>query len=179
MGEWVPYAVIAFVAGALIAAVVVLARRAWRRQVRRFLVQLQARREALRAALDTLERLLRALSEADAATILAFSGPVSEERAAVAEIAARMHLEAQDLSDLALPKDLWPLADALGSAAEALVRAATPIGEGEGEAVLESLARLDLSSARTALGTVDLLLIAVSTEYELADPAVYGGGLYL
>lgn len=176
---WVPYAIIAATAVILAAVTIVLARIAWRRQVRRYLVGLLGRREAIGAALKTADASLKTLAAGSVQDVLAFADPASEERRVISDIAARMKTEAAELGDLALPKALWPLADSLGVAATSLAEQAGGVGDAEGEAVLDALLKLDLEPARAALGASDGHIAAASTAYELTDSAVYGGGLYI
>jgi hypothetical protein len=111
--------------------------------------------------------------------LLAFAEPSSDERSAVAEVASRMRIQAGELADLALPKRLWPLADALGAAATGLADAAAGVGESEGEAVLDALAVLDLRPVRSALASAEEHIGVLAQEYGLTDASVYGGGLYI
>jgi len=176
---WIPYALIAGVALAIAAVTVVVARLAWRRQVRRYVIGLVGRREAIGAALKTADAGVRALASGTIDELLAFAAEGSEERRTFAEIAARMRIETAELVDLALPKKLWPLADALQSAAQSLAEQIGGVGDSTGEAVLDALMALDLEIARTALGEADAHIAAASTEYGLTDSSVYGGGLYI
>ncbi len=176
---WTPYAIIAGVAVVLVALTIVLARLAWRRQVRRYLVGLLGRREAIGAALKTVDGTIGALVEGSVDGLLAFAEEGSEERRVLAEVAARMTMEAAELADLALPKTLWSLADALGAAATSLSEQVGRVGGATGEAVLDALADLDLDASRASFAEADGLIASASTTYDLTDPAVYGGGLYI
>lgn len=177
--EWLPYIVIALVAAVLIAATIVLARLAWRKQVRRYIVGLMGRREALGAALKTVDASVAALSAGTVQDVLAFAEEDSEERRAFVEIGARMRIQEQELEALPLPKSLWELADTLQEAAKVLAAQATGVGEAVGDQALDSVVALDVTSVRASLDAADGLIAALSTEYDLTDPAVYGGGLYI
>jgi hypothetical protein len=177
--EWLPYIIISVVALILIAATVVLARLAWRRQVRMFIVDLLGRREAIGAGLNTVDAVVETLSQGSVPELLLFAQEGSEERRAVSEIAARMRIEASELADLALPKTLWLLADRLGAAAASLAEHAGGVGDSTGEAVLDALLEMDLLPVRTSLQDADAEIVKVSEKYSLADSAVYGGGLYI
>lgn len=176
---WTPYAIIAGISIALAALTVVLARLAWRGQVRRYLMGLLGRREAIGAALKTADVALRTIAGGTVDDVLAFSEDGSEERRAFAEIGERMRIETAELADLALPKKLWPLADSLQAAAGCLAEQVGGVGDSAGEAVLDALLTLDLAPARTALQEADQHIAAASAAYGLTDPAVYGGGLYI
>jgi hypothetical protein len=179
LGEYLPYIVIAVVAAILIAVTVVLARLAWRRQVRRYIVGLLGRREALVAALKMTEATVVDLAAGNDSQLVAFTLPDSEERRALAEVARRMRLETSELANLALPKKLWSLADSLGTAAASLGSETARVGEASGEAVLDALAALDLAGVRESLRVAQDAFDELSEEYGLKDSAVYGGGLYI
>lgn len=179
MQDWLPYVVIGVVAAVLIAATVVFARIAWRRQVRRYIVGLMGRREAIGTALKNIEGTMRVLAQGVVADVLAFSAADSEERHAFADIAARMSIESQEIAELPLPKKLWPLAEALGAAARELADQARRVGEADGDAALDALIALDISGVQRSLGDADGYIATLSTVYDLSDPAVYGGGLYI
>lgn len=174
-----PYLIIAVVALGLIAATVFLARLAWRRQVRRYVVALVGRREAIGAALKSIEAALTQLARSSVRDLVAFAQPESEERRTFAEIGSRMRIETTELAELPLPKQLWPLADALGTAAREIAEQIGRVGDSEGELALDALIALDLTAAKSALLQADGCITEMSTVYDLSDPAVYGGGLYI
>ena len=176
---YVPYIIIGVVAALLIAATVVAARLAWRKQVRRYIVGLVGRAEDIRAGLKALDSVVGGLISGGVEGLLAFAGSDSDERHAVAEIASRMRIASNELAEQPLPKRLWPLADRLGEAAGTLAETASRVGEAEGEAVLDALAELDLRPVRDALAASEEHVAVLAKEYELTDSAVYGGGLYI
>jgi hypothetical protein len=180
LGEYVPYIVIGIVAAVLIAATIVLARLAWRRQVRRYIVGLIGRKEGIVAGVRTLDGVIAALAGGSIDDVLAFAAPDSEDRRVVAEVASRMRMEATELADLPLPKALWTLADELGSAAHSLGVIAGGVGEAPDlEAALDALALLDLSAIRTSLSTAEDEIARLGERYGVTDVSVYGGGLYI
>ena len=179
LGEYLPYVIIVVVASALIAATVVLARLAWRRQVRRYLVALMGRREDIAAALKTVDGVVGALASGSVEDVISFARPDSEERRVVADVASRMRIGADELADLPLPKKLWALADQLGAAAASLALAAAGVGEAEGDAVLDALVALDLTPVRAVLDESAAESARLAELYDLTDAAVYGGGLYI
>ena len=179
LGEYLPYIIIAVVACVAIAVTIVFARLAWRSQVRRYIVALVGRREAVLAALKAFDGVIAELRDGTVQDVLAFAGPGSEERRVIAEIASRMRVEAGELADLPLPKKLWTLADLLGEAAESLAVAAAGVGEAEGDPVLDALGSLDLTPAREGLAAAEGEIERLAEAYDLTDPSVYGGGLYI
>lgn len=179
MQEYVPYIIIGVVAAVLIAGTVVVARIAWHRQVRRYVIALTSHKEAIASALKTADSVIASLAEGDTAQLLEFAGPASEERRTLAEIAERMRIEHDELRDLALPKVLWGFADRLCEAAGLLATQAGSVGEAEGEATLDALLVLDLASVRQ--GLVDAIAEGerVAKVYKVTESSVYGGGLYI
>lgn len=176
---WLPYAIIAAVALALAVVTVVLARLAWRRQARKYLLGLVVRREAIGAALKTIEGSLVGLARGGVDDLIAFTEAGSEERRVFSEVAQRMRIEAAELADLALPKRLWPLADSLQGVADALAAQTAGVGDTEAEAALDGLAALDLAPTKSMLAEADAHIAAAQLVYGPIDPAVYGGGLYI
>ncbi|MHB1135177.1 MAG: hypothetical protein ACYCXR_00015 [Coriobacteriia bacterium] len=179
MQQYVPYIIIGAVAAALIAGTVVAARIAWRKQVGRYIITLTGHREGIASALKAADSVIASLAVGDAERVIAFTGPGSEDRQTLAEIAERMRIEHEELKDIALPKALWKLADMLCASAGLLGDQAASVGETEGEAVLDALLTLDLASVRTRLSDATFEAERVSTVYKVTDPSVYGGGLYI
>lgn len=179
MQEYVPYVVIGAVAAVLIALTVLLARAVWRRQVRHYIVALTGHREAIASALRTTEVVLAALVDDEGDALAAFVASGSDERAALAEIAERMRLEHADLKEIALPKRLWPLADTLCSTAGMLAEESAKVGDAEGESALDALAGLDVARVREALEAASAEIARLAERYDVTDPSVYGGGLYI
>ena len=103
---YVPYIIIGVVAALLIAATVVAARLAWRTQVRRYIVGLVGRAEDIRAGLKALDSVVGGLISGGVEGLLAFAGSDSDERHAVAEIASRMRIASNELTEQPLPKRL-------------------------------------------------------------------------
>jgi hypothetical protein len=175
------YAIIALGAAAAIAAIVVVSIVLWRRQVRRSLIALTGRRAAVTAAYRALEGVFTSLADADAEELTAFAiDPASVHRKALEELHSRMRMQAEELADLPLPKRLWKAADMLGVAAGSLAVETGRVGEASGpEAVLEALGRIDVSGITEALVPAEAEVERLLTEHKVADPAVYGGGLYI
>lgn len=176
--RYLPYVIIAVVAVALIAATIVTARVAWRRQVGRYLLVLTRQKEAVVAALRSTESVLAALASAEPGELLRFAHEDSEERAALAEIGERMRIEADELAALALPKRLWPIADVLGEAASALATQASTLATARGEAALDALGAVDLTSVVDKVDQAERHIEEAAEAYAATD-AVYGGGLYI
>lgn len=158
-----------------------LGRRLYVTQVRRSLLAIVKRREAVRAADRALREVLASLAEAgDAQLVLFATGSSSEERRAVKELEARMRIVADELGAMGLPKRLWRSATLLQDAAEAVLAEAGKVdAQDEAGGVVEALSRIDLTRIDQASGEADEELDGLLDEYGLHDPAVYGGGLYI
>ena len=173
--EYLPFVIIAVVTAGLIAATIVLARLAWRRQVRRYLMDLVGRRDVIGTGLSSAQAVVRTLAESDTDGLVAFAQNDSDERTALSEIAARMSIEASELEAVALPKRLWPLADALGEAARTLAAQTGAVGEATGLDAIDGLAGLDLEVVRAFISRADEEIRSVSEACRLTDPTMYDG----
>jgi hypothetical protein len=172
-------AFVALIAVGVVAAL--LGRFLYLRQVKRSLVRLAGRREGVIAAAKGLELVLEHLLSADDATLSAFANdPASEDRRALEDVASRMRIVADDLHALALPKRLWPVAEAIETAARTIATQAGGVGEAEApDDVLAALAAVRISEINAAMAAADAALDPLLTAFDVRDPAVYGGGLYI
>lgn len=158
-----------------------LGRYLYGRQVRRSLVRLLGRREAILAASKGLELVIEHLlaDEEDALTIFAADAG-SEDRRAVDDVASRMHILADDLHVMALPKRLWPIAEDMERAARLLVEQAGGVGKAETpDAALDALGAIRMQAVREQVSVIDTHLEPLLDAFRVHDPAVYGGGLYI
>jgi hypothetical protein len=179
--EVLVYVIIGVVAVLLIMGISVAAVLLWRRQVRRSLIALIGRREAVVAAYNALEKVFAALAEGDADAITAFAiDSTSVHRKALEELHHRMRIQCDELADVALPKRLWAAADMLGTAAGKLAVETGRVGEaGPPEKVLEVLGKIDVAGISAALRPANEAIDALLEELDIEDPSVYGGGLYI
>jgi hypothetical protein len=171
------------VAGVIIVGALgtLLGRTMYVRQVRRSLVRLIGTREAARAAYRGVEQVLEHLLSADDEALEVFAAdPASEDRRALEELSARMRITADELKVLALPKRLWPAAEALELAARELSSQAGAVGEASvPDAVLDRLADIRVQEIKTRLASADEALETMLETFKVNDPSVYGGGLYI
>ncbi len=174
-------AIVVTVAVILIAGIVVGAVLLWRRQIRRSLIGLIGRREAILAAYRALETVFTSLADGSEQELSEFaSDPESVHRKALEELHARMSLLSEELATLPLPKRLWPAADLLAAGAARIGTEVAKVGSAEGpEAVLRSLGGIDVAGIRAALGPMNTEIDRLLTVNKVVDPAVYGGGLYI
>lgn len=175
------YVIIAVVSLLLIAGIVVASVVLWRRQVRRSLIGLIGRREAVMAAYGALESIFTSLAEADAEELTAFAvDGGSIHRKALEELHSRMRIQAEELSELSLPKRMWRGADLLCGAAGILAVETGKVGEATGpESVLDALGTIDVAGIGKALRPANESIDALLAENGMADATVYGGGLYI
>lgn len=165
-------------AGALVAVVgvVLLGLVAWRRQERRYVVRLVARREAMRAGMRTLAEVVGRLAEDTDEELMSF---VTDERhldrKALVEVSRQQTIMRDELDGLALPKRLWDTADALTTAAAVLASEAGRVGEHAGaDEALTALGQIDLARAREAVRVADAAVHDLCEHFDVEDAAVYG-----
>ncbi|MDO8914703.1 MAG: hypothetical protein Q7W16_01310 [Coriobacteriia bacterium] len=175
------YIIVAVVAILLVAGIVVASVMLWRRQVRRSIIALVGRREAVMAAYRGLESVFTSLAAADADELAAFAtDATSVQRRALEELHARMRIQSEELVELALPKRLWNAADLLGTAAGVLAVETGRVGEAIGpEGVLDALGEVDVAAISAALLPANEEIDVQLAARDIGDPAVYGGGLYI
>jgi hypothetical protein len=175
------YIIIGVAALLLVIGIVISAVVLWRRQLRRSLIALTGRREAVVAAYRALEGVFAALAEGDADEITAFAiDSTSVHRKALDDLHYRMRIQSEELVELALPKRLWNAADLLGTAAGRLAVETGKVGEaGPPEKVLETLGKVDVAGISSALRPANEAIDDLLDQLRIEDPAVYGGGLYI
>jgi hypothetical protein len=178
---WVLYGVVAAVSVLLIAGAVVGGIWLWRRQVRRSLIGLVGRREAIRAAYRGLEAVFTSLAEEPAEELIAFAEkPDNVRRNALEELRGRMAVQVDELENVALPKTAWHGADLLMAAAARLRDEIATISDAPTpDAVLQAVADIDVSSMRSAIADAGVELDRLLHAAKIEDPSVYGGGLYI
>ncbi|MBE0476722.1 MAG: hypothetical protein IBX62_06495 [Coriobacteriia bacterium] len=176
------YVILAAVAAvALAVGGALLVRYGWKRFVRRRVVRLIGRREAVRAGERTLRAVVVRLAEAPDDEIAAFAAdPGDEDRRSLSDVVARMEVQADDLVRMPLPKGLWSAGELLADAAWRLgTEAGRVAGAGGAEEVLERLAGIDLIAVRDAVAAAEAEIVRLEEDHGVEEEAVYGGGLYI
>jgi hypothetical protein len=178
---WVLYGVIAAVSVLVIAGGTIGGIWLWRRQVKRSLVGLVGRREAVRAAYRGLEAVFTSLAEEPAEESIAFAeNRDNVRRKALEELRARMDVQADELQDIALPKTAWHGADLLMAAAGLIRDQISTISDAKTpDAVLQAVADIDVAAMRTSIADAGTELDRLLRGAGVEDPSVYGGGLYI
>ncbi len=155
----------------------------WLSSVHRTLVSLVGRREGILASRRALEAVIFHLAEGDDTGLEEFAlHPESEDRRALAEVAASMEIAVEELDTRALPGSLVPVAEGLADAAFVVYEEAARVGESaEPEEVFEALTAIDLARVSTVFDAADGRLKTACKRYHLDEDeiAVYGGGLYI
>jgi hypothetical protein len=166
----------------IVVALVVGALYGWRAIERRYLLRLISRREAVDAARQALEDVLRRLAEGSDEQLHNFAqDPEALERRTMHEVWVRARILSEELDTMPLPRRLVPAASRLADAAyEVSVEAGKVHDEDTGDLALEALSSIDI----TAIASVfDGARVEISRVCELCsveeDASVYGGGLYL
>ncbi len=152
----------------------------WKLAMRKAIIGLVARREAIAAGRRALEDVVSELAEGSDERMMAFATDSgSENRRSLDDVYHRMTMVADELEVRAVPALMVGTADALGHAARAIADEAAKVERVEPDEVLEGLAAIDLAAVSTALEDADEVLRAVSEVYGVEEAAVYGGGLYI
>ena len=153
----------------------------WHRASRRYLVRLIGRSENIIASKRTLESVIQHLADESAESIMEFAeDPESVDRKALLEITQGMAIVADELWTMPLPKHLWPVGEALGDAAATIGEESGRIHDlMEADEVLSALGEVDLGKVAKEHDRAQELVREACTYYDVADAAVYGGGLYI
>lgn len=153
----------------------------WKAYIRRRLLRLVVRTEAIEAAGQALMETVARLAEGDDEVLAEFAGdPESSERRALHEVSTRAHLIAYELDRMPLPRSLITVAEALADAAVVIDTEAARVSDVhiDGPA-LDALASVDLTRVGAYMTSARNRLSDECTTHGLDDMAVYGGGLYL
>jgi hypothetical protein len=177
---WI-YVIIGVVAVLLIVGIVIGAIVLWKRQVKRSLISLTGRREAIIAAYKALEMVFTALADGTAEELAEFAtDPMSVHRKALEELHTRMAMQSEELATLPLPKSLWHAADLLAAAASKLAKEVGRVGEADSpEAVLNALGEIDVAGIRATITPMTEEIERQLAVQKISDPSVYGGGMYI
>jgi hypothetical protein len=181
VATWQVITIVVVVAVLLIAGIVIGSLLLWRRQVRRSLITLTSRREAVLAAYRALETVFTSLASGSTEELAAFAAdPGSVHRKALEELHTRMVMASEELSAMPLPRKLWASADLIATSATKVASEVAKVGQAsDPEAVLKALGDIDVSGIRSTLAPMNAEMDRLLTEHGIADPSVYGGGLYL
>lgn len=181
MPDWVWYTIGGLGAAAFLAGGVLFVLVSWHAQVRRYVVRLVGRREAVRAGYKSLSETLVRLAEADDEGLMVFAQDAEQlDRRVLAEVARQQEILRDELAVMALPRSLVPAAEALSAAAGAVGREAGRVGEHMGaDETLAGLACVDLIAAGDAVRAAEAAMHVVSEAHGVEEAAVYGGGLYI
>jgi hypothetical protein len=177
---WGWFAIAAGAAAGILLAAWML-RRLWVSRARRQAVVLYGRAQGVAAAIRSLEGIMQRLEKADDASYAAFvRDPQSDDRRALAELAHRMGIVADDLEHTALPKMLWDVADRLEGVARQVADEAGRVGDADtSEAVLDAVDKIRLADIEGRFEHAASELDAQMRTLGVKEASVYGGGLYI
>ncbi len=177
------WATIAMVAGgtALLVGVGAAGVLAWRTFVRRRLLRLVAKAEAVGASAKALADVLVRLAEASDEALEEFAcDPESSERRALHEVTVRATMLTEELDRMPLPRGLIVLAEELGDAAYVVARESGRVNDQAlGAEALDELSSVDLAAVRGYTLRARRSLVDACEAAGLDETVVYGGGLYL
>lgn len=153
----------------------------YRAAERRYALRLVRSREGLDFVRQALGDSLVRLAEGSEQELRVFADdPDSVERRALAEVASRARLLADELDTTPLPKHLVSAAEALSDAAYVIAREAGRVGDDlTGASTLDAVGCIDLDAVEQYYRAAVSAVRGVCEACGLEDSAVYGGGLYL
>jgi len=156
--------------------------RIWREQrVRRALMSVIRRDEAIKAAVNTLNRLLERLASASDEELLRFaSDPEDEDRVAFGEVANSMRIVVDELERTEAPKSVESIVlEMEGVAGRIAAAAGSADGVGDDRDVLAAAGSIDLVALGDLVRQMDVGVHELASQHGISDSSVYGGGLYI
>jgi len=173
--------IIAVVAVAAIAFGVVLLFRTLRGDsVRKSIVSLIGRKEAIRSAYDALYGAVERLANSDDAELARFNeDPEDEERKTFREVEAQMLIAEDELKNTDVPRSLEGITVMMEDTVRLVHEAAGSVdGAGETEP-LAAAGEIDFSYIGSAVEHMEKELQETAERNHVEDRSVYGGGLYI
>ena len=178
MPSWL-WIVIGVVAAAIVTAAVVVGITAWTNAVRKYFMRLMSRREEARNVRRAFEGLVGQVRASESEKTAFADDRDALERRSMVELSDRARLLAEELNTVALPKRLWPSAEALADACDILAEEAGRVGdEARGDSALEALDAIDLQRVELAFANADRRFATMSEALHVEDSGSYAGGLY-
>lgn len=165
----------------LVVAVIASGYFGWRTFVRRRIVMLVAKSEALAGVRDALLGVMTRLSSTTDEQFGEFANDADHpERGVFSEVADRASILRTELDTISLPHALIPIAERLADSAHLLAEGARRVIEADGEQ--QMIAATTAIEPDMAVRYQREGILSLRTVVELNgidDPSVYGGGLYL
>jgi hypothetical protein len=149
-------------------------------RMRNAIVALISKKESIAASAVAVGRLAKRLADSSDADLHRFAtDPVCEERHAFADIAVRMRITADEIQFLDAPKDLDSMRSQMETAARYVAYEATLASGAGGEDALAGAASMDLATMAELVSQMSDRLHRIAESFDVDDPSVYGGGLYI
>ena len=178
MPSWL-WIVIGVVAAAVVTGLVVAGITAWNNAVRSYFLRLMGRREEARTVRRAFEGLVDQVRSSDAEKTAFADDRDTLERRSMAELRDRARMLGEELNTIALPKRLWPSAEALADACDVLAEEAGRVGDDVvGDVTLEQLDAVDLARVEAAFAHADRQFTKMSAALGVEDSGTFAGGLY-
>lgn len=178
MPSWL-WIVIGVAAAAVVAGLVVAGITAWNNAVRGYFLRLMSRREEARTVRRAFEGLVTQVRSSDAERTAFADDRDTVERRSLAEVRDRARMLGEELNTVALPKKLWPSAEALADACDVLAEEAGRVGDDVvGDAALEQLDAADVARVTAAFAHADGQFTRMSAALGVEDSGTFAGGLY-
>ncbi len=170
--------VIVVIAGAF--AGVLIYRVLHERRVKRAIVWLIGRKEALAAGAESLTRLAVRLSQESDAELARFAvEPDCEDRHAFGDVALRMRIVGEELDHAEIPGELFKVAVDMEVSSKTIQAAAEAAEARGGTDALAGVASLDLRGITELVSATSAELHELAVRHRVDDHSVYGGGLYI
>lgn len=165
----------------LLAAAIVSLYFGWKTYIRRRIVTLVAKSEALAGVRDALLGVMTRLSSVTDEQFEEFATEADHpERQVFAEVADRASMLRTELDTMALPRSLTPIAQMLADSAHLLAEGARRVLDANGShQMIAATAAIEPDAAVRYQREGILMLRTVVEQHGIDDPSVYGGGLYL
>lgn len=154
---------------------------AWRSYLRRRVVALVARSEALTGVMDALVSVMSRLADMSDEELSSFcTDSAHPERNTFLEIVDRSGQLSAELDSMALPRSAVDAARLLADAAHLIGDAAQRVRDAQGETrTLEAISSLELEGISSRISAGLEALAASLIDFGIDDASVYGGGMYL
>lgn len=149
-------------------------------RMRGAIVSLISKRESIMASALGVRRLAERLAACSDAELHRFaSDPACEDRSAFSDIAMRMRITADEIQFLDAPKQLDSMRSQMETAARYVAYEASLASGDSGEDALVGAASMDLTTMAELVDQMADRLHRIAESFDVDDPSVYGGGLYI
>ncbi len=150
------------------------------RRLKRSVVWLIQRKEAIQAGSDSMRRLVTRMAEESDAQLARFAeDPECEDRRAFGDVALHMRIVDEELDHADVPAELFQVAVDMQLAARTIWASAEKAEARGGADALAGVASIDLRGITDHVGKMSAELHEFAARHHVDDHSVYGGGLYI